>query len=86
MARELERRWQQALEDQRELEEQYDRFLANRPRELTAADRDRIEALARDIPGLWQATGTTIQERQEIVRCLVERITVPSEAKPNGST
>ncbi len=55
VARELERRWEQALRDQRELEEQYDRFLAARPRELTAADRRRIETLATDIPGLWQA-------------------------------
>ena len=76
VARALERRWEQALREQRELEEQYDRFLADRPRELTAADRRRIAALATDVPGLWHAAGTTIQERQEVVRCLVERITV----------
>lgn len=76
VAREMERRWEQALRDQRELQEQYDRFLAEQPRELTAADRQRIEALAADIPGLWHAPSTTIQERQQIVRCLVDRITV----------
>ncbi len=76
VGRELERRWEQALRDQRDLQEQYDRFLAERPRELTAADRQRIEALASDIPGLWRAPTTTTQERQQIVRCLVERITV----------
>src|SRR5262249_10550962 len=51
-------------------------FLAQRPREVTAADRQRAEALAGDIPGLWQAPTTTIQERQQIVRFLVERISV----------
>jgi hypothetical protein len=76
VVRELERRWEEALRDQRELQEQHDRFLAERPRELTVADRQRIEALAADIPGLWHAPRTTIQERQQIVRCLVERITV----------
>jgi DNA invertase Pin-like site-specific DNA recombinase len=76
VARELERRWEHALREHRELEEQYDRFLAERPRELTPADHRRIEALAGDIPGLWHAPGTTIEERQRIVRCLVERITV----------
>jgi DNA invertase Pin-like site-specific DNA recombinase len=76
VARELERRWEAALREQRELEEQYDRFLAERPRELTAADRQRIEILAQDIPGLWHAPSTTIQERQRIVRSLVEQITV----------
>ena len=76
VARELERRWEGALREQRELEEQYDRFQAERPRELTAADRQRVEALAHDIPALWHASSTTIQERQQIVRCLVERIDV----------
>ena len=64
VARELERRWEKALEEQRELEEQYDRFLADRPRQLTATDRRRIEALAMDIPALWHSPSTTIQERQ----------------------
>ena len=64
------------MNEQRELEEQYDRFLADRPRKLTAVDRRKIEALATDIPALWHSSSTTIQERQKIVRCLVERITV----------
>jgi DNA invertase Pin-like site-specific DNA recombinase len=76
VARELERRWEAALHQQRELGEQYDRFRAERPRELTTADRQRIEALAQDIPALWHASSTTIQERQQIVRCLIERIDV----------
>jgi DNA invertase Pin-like site-specific DNA recombinase len=76
VARDLERRWEQALREERELQEQYDRFLAERPRELTAADHQRIETLAADIPGLWHAPSTTIQQRQRIVRSLVERITV----------
>jgi DNA invertase Pin-like site-specific DNA recombinase len=76
VARELERRWEQALRERRELEEQYDRFLADRPREPTAADRRRIEALAADVPGLWHDPAATVPERQQVVRYLVERITV----------
>jgi DNA invertase Pin-like site-specific DNA recombinase len=76
VARELEQRWETALREQRDLKEQYDRFLAGQPRELSAADRRRIEALAQDIPGLWRACGTTTLERQQIVRCLIERISV----------
>ena len=76
VARELERRWEQALREQRGLEEQYDRFKADAPREPTAADRQRIEAWAGDLPGLWHAPSTTIQDRKTIVRFLVERITV----------
>jgi hypothetical protein len=72
----LEWRWEQAIRDQRELQEQYDRFLAASPRELTPEDLQRIKSLAADVPRLWYESGTTVQERQRIVRCLVERVTV----------
>jgi DNA invertase Pin-like site-specific DNA recombinase len=76
VARELERRWEEALREQRDLKEEYDRFRAEQPAVLSAADRRRIEALAADIPDLWRAATTTVQDRQTIVRCLVERVTV----------
>ena len=76
VARELERRWEQALREQRELKEEYDRFLANAPREPTVAERQRIEACAADLPGLWHAPSTDDHERKIIIRCLVERVTV----------
>jgi DNA invertase Pin-like site-specific DNA recombinase len=76
VARELERRWEQALQEQRGLEEEYDRFVAETPRELTAADRRAIAALAAKVPELWHDAHTPIQDRQAIIRSLVERITV----------
>ncbi len=76
VARELERRWEQALGEQRELREEYDRFSARTPRELTDADRRRVEALATSVPELWHDPSTSVQDRQTIIRSLVERITV----------
>jgi DNA invertase Pin-like site-specific DNA recombinase len=76
VARELERRWEEALREQRDLKEQYDRFRAEQPPALSAADRRRIEALAADVPALWHAATTTVQDRQTIVRSLVERVSV----------
>jgi DNA invertase Pin-like site-specific DNA recombinase len=76
VARELERRWEQALREQRELEEEYHRFVARTPRELTDADHQRIEALAANVPEYWHDPNTPIQDRQIIIRSLVERITV----------
>jgi hypothetical protein len=35
-----------------------------------------VHALASDIPALWQAPTTTIADRKEIVRCLVDRVVV----------
>jgi len=76
VVRELERRWEQALLVQRRVEDEYDRFLHGRPAELTSSDVKMIESLAGDIPALWRAETTTVQDRQEVVRHLVERVVV----------
>jgi len=76
VARELERRWETALQEQRKLEEDYHRFQRQQPAELSAAQRSAILRLSQDVPQIWQAAGMRVQDRQEIVRLLVERITV----------
>jgi hypothetical protein len=76
VARELERRWEQALLVQRQVEDEYDRFRHGRPVELTSSDVKMIESLVGDIPVLWRAATTTVQDRQEVVRHLVERVVV----------
>jgi DNA invertase Pin-like site-specific DNA recombinase len=74
VARELERQWEQRLAERRRMEEEYDRFRSERPRHLTAADRDRIRALAADLPALWRAGTTTGADRRAVVRLLIERV------------
>jgi DNA invertase Pin-like site-specific DNA recombinase len=76
VVRELERRWEEALQEQRHLEEEYDRFCRTQPATLSAAEREQIQALAEAIPALWQADTTTPADRQRVVRCLIERIEV----------
>jgi DNA invertase Pin-like site-specific DNA recombinase len=76
VARELERRWEQALAEERRLREEYERFRLEQPEELTEADRTAIRLLARDVPALWEAAATTPAERQQIVRHLIERVVV----------
>jgi len=76
VARELERRWEEALAEQRRLEEDYARFGRSQPEGLSAAEHARIRALARDLPALWQAPTTTAADRQRIVRLLVEEVTI----------
>jgi hypothetical protein len=46
------------------------------PRRLTPEELDRIRALAADIPSLWHGAETPAADRKEIVRALVERVTV----------
>ena len=74
VGRELERRWEEALQEQRRLEEEYDRFARDQPATLSAAEREQIRSLAQAIPDLWQAATTTPSDRQRLIRFLIERI------------
>ncbi|HVG96053.1 MAG TPA: recombinase family protein, partial [Chloroflexota bacterium] len=76
VARQLEREWEDTLAAQQRLEEGYARFLRTPPRGLSEAERDRIRRLASDVPALWHAPETTVAERKEILRQLVERVVV----------
>jgi len=76
VARTLEARWEEALKKHRQMEEEYHRFLAKLPTTLSATDRERIQALAQNVPSLWNAADTTTADRKRIVRCLVERVVV----------
>ncbi len=76
VARELERRWEEALVEQSRLTEEYERFCRSQPASLSAAEQEQIRSLARDIPQLWHADTTTAAERQRLVRFLIEQIEV----------
>jgi hypothetical protein len=58
------------------LREDYDRFTRTRPQALTVAQRQAITALASDIEGLWAAPTTTDADRKQIIRALVDQVTI----------
>jgi DNA invertase Pin-like site-specific DNA recombinase len=76
VTRELERRWEEALKEQRRLEEEYARFRRHQPAGLSAGEREQIRSMARDMPALWHAPTTTTADRQRIVRLLVKEVVV----------
>ena len=76
VARTLERTWEEALLVQRTLEEEYRRFQKAQPVRLSAAERDQIETLARDLPALWHASQTSLAEKRQIVRRLLQAVVV----------
>jgi DNA invertase Pin-like site-specific DNA recombinase len=76
VARTLEADWEKHLQALQQIEEEYDRFRASQPRVLTMAEQEQIRALAEDIPRLWNAATTTIADRRQIVRLLIDRITL----------
>lgn len=79
VARELERRWDEALRADEQLLSEYDRFSRETPKHLSDAERQQIQSLAEDIPALWHAASTTPEDRQTIARLLLEQVTVTVE-------
>ena len=76
VARELEKRWDEALARQRQVEEEYTRFQQATPAKLSVKDQQLIRSLASDIPQLWDAPTTTPTDRQKVIRHLVEQVQV----------
>jgi hypothetical protein len=74
VARTLEQRWDESLRQERQLREEYDRFLATTPASLSDTDAQRIQAASQNISALWHAPDTTAQDRKAIVRCLVHHV------------
>jgi len=76
VARQLEADWEAALAETARLEADYQRFTEEQPAALTAAERAAIQALAADLPQVWHAPSTTQADRKELLRILIEDITV----------
>ena len=72
----LEKRWEELLAQEKLLQEEYERFVRQIPPQLSTEERSRILTLSSDIPALWNAPDTTNVDRKQIMRCLVERVTV----------
>ena len=76
VVRQLETDWEEALAEAGRLEADYQRFTEEQPKTLTAAERAAIQALAADLPQVWHAPSTTQADRKELLRILIEDITV----------
>jgi hypothetical protein len=80
VAAELEKRWEQALGEERQLREDHERFNVSQPAELTAEQRQQLACLSADITALWNSPQICAADRQTIVRHLIERIVVTPSA------
>ena len=75
VARELEARWNTALERVEQIEQRLvglDAERASRP----AIDRGALMDLARDLPAVWNAPGTTMATKQRLTRVLIEEVVI----------
>lgn len=82
VARELETRWNAALERVAGLEQR----LAEEDRAITAApavDRNALLALARDLPAVWNAPATDARAKQRLIHVLVREVIISLDEAAN---
>ena len=82
VARELETRWNTALERVAHIEDRiarHDVAAALRPK----VDRDALIALARDLPATWNAPGTDARTKQRITHILIREVVLDRDDAAN---
>jgi hypothetical protein len=81
VARSLEREWNAKLAELEGLEREYATLPPWSARQLSADERQRILALASDLPTLWQAATTTPAQRKQLLRFLVADVTLSKQER-----
>jgi len=82
VAANLERDWEEKLEESERLRNEYDERAGRPPIRITASDRRRLQELAQDVPRLWHAKSTKSSDRKKIVRILVRDVWLMQEDEP----
>jgi predicted DNA-binding transcriptional regulator AlpA len=76
VARGLEAEWENRLRDRAAAEVELRRREEQRPRALTPEQLQRLQMLAGDLRQVWNATTTTDRDRKELLRTLLEEVTL----------
>lgn len=82
VAAELERRWNQKLERVVQLEQAAVRAEQDGQWTMSPEQRERVRALAQDLPALWQAATTTNQERKQLLRFAIAAVFLDGVSTP----
>ena len=72
----LEHRWNNALVQLQDLKKQAGEFQLQEARVATAEQKEKVLALARDLPRVWRAPTTQPKDRKRMLRLLIKDITV----------
>jgi DNA invertase Pin-like site-specific DNA recombinase len=76
VARTLEREWNDKLAELERLEREYASWSPSAVRQVSGEERQRILALAADVPALWHADTTTAIQRKQLLRLLIKDVTL----------
>ncbi len=85
VARTLETRWNEKLEELENLEREHERMRQTRKLELSDVDRRRLLELAENLPRLWHAKTTTDRDRKLLLRMLIKEISVRAIDVPRAA-
>jgi hypothetical protein len=86
VARTLERRWNEKLQQLEDLEQAYATARRTQRLDVTPQERQQILRLAADLPAVWHAPTTTQAERKELLGLLVKQIALTPIEVPQRQT
>lgn len=78
----LERRWNEALTQLKEIKEAFSKHQFQKGIPVTEEQKTELRTLARDLPRLWKAPTTKAKDRKRILRLLIKDITVEKLPTP----
>ena len=80
VARELETRWNTALEELGNLEREYAVAQKTALVPLTEEERETVRQLSLNVPAVWEAETTTMADRKRLLRTIIQEITLTPTA------
>jgi DNA invertase Pin-like site-specific DNA recombinase len=86
VARTLEGEWERCLRELEQVRADYERAKRAQRVELTEQDRERIRALARDLPKVWKSSTTRQADRKAMLRLVVEAVSLRAVEVPRRET
>jgi len=86
VARTLEADWEKCLRELESVGHQYEDAKRKHRVQLTAEDRKRVRALAKDLPAVWNAPTTKAADRKGMLRIVIEAITIRPIEVPTRQT
>lgn len=76
VARGLEAQWEKRLHDLEQAQHELERREQLRPRTLSVQERQSLLALGKDLQLLWYAPNLAVRDRKQLLRALLEEVTV----------
>jgi len=86
VARGLERDWEQALTELAKAEAELALREQQQPRALTEHERERLLTLGTDLGRVWSAPTTTDRDRKQLLRTLIEEVTLDANHQERRAT